>query len=66
MLTRTLHKSISGTFLHNLGGVSNCLIINKLISKDKGFRLRSVHWATGGNRLYTQEKTTKSDINITR
>ena len=65
MLARTSYRDSFYTSLSQ-GGVSNILIINELISKDKEFRLQSVHWATGGNRLYTQEKTTKSDINITR
>ena len=65
MLARTSYRDSFYTSL-SWGGVSNILIINELTSKDKEFRLRSVHWATGGNRLYSQEKTTKSDINITR
>ena len=65
MLTCTSYRNSSYASLSQ-GGVSNGFIINELVSKDKEFRLQSVHWATGGNRLYTQEKTTKSDINITR
>ena len=41
MLTRTSYRNSFYTSL-NQGGVSNSLIINELISKYKGFRLRSV------------------------
>ena len=53
MLTCTSYKSMFGTSIHNLGGVSNCLTINELKSKDIDISACGpIQWVTSGTRMY--------------
>lgn len=53
MLTFTSNKSMFGTSIHNLGGVSNCLVFKELTSSNsENFRLRHSSGVSGGSLMH--------------